>query len=448
MGGSNGQNSSLWQSRKSAAGMHIGFLTPEFPGQTHAFIWRERQILIDAGVKVDMVSTRLPPSQIMCQLWAKEAEAITAYLLPWRIQDIGIIAIEWLRAGPAGWLKCLACIVHAEGVSPSQRLKLVASAIIAGKLVHLSRVQGWSHIHVHSCAEAAHVAMFASRLSGITYSLALLGPTLEQYGPNQPLKWKHAAFGLVISRLLYEHVLNVLNGSLPPRVDFAVMAVDTEASRRSTPYEPWVGGRPFTIFSCGRLNLVKGHKYLIEAVELLKNRGLDVHLQVAGEDEAGGTGYRKDLEKLIQEKALTEQVTLLGSISEDQFHEYLQQVDAFAMGSLNEGISVAAMDAMSMELPVVMTRVGGMHELIDSGINGILVPSERSDELADAIAQIMQDPDFALSLSRNSRQKVVEKFDSRLGAKVLIENLEIVMNQESTPTHRKIPSFFAPSSKR
>lgn len=410
--------------------MRIGYFTPEFPGQTHTFIWRERQFLMEDGVEVDIISTSQPLAKLMSQSWAKEAQSLTTYLLPLTVEDgVGMVG-EILRAGPRGWMRCLESIILAKGVSFSQRLRLVAIAVISSKLAWLARKRGWSHVHVHSCAEAAHVAMFASRLSGITYSLALLGPTLEQYGPNQEYKWKHAAFGLVISKLLYNHVQKVLAGYLPPHVEFAVMSVDTAAFHRSQPYEPWSGERPFKVYSCGRLNPVKGHKYLIEAIGQLRQQGFNVQLQIAGEDEKGGKGYRKDIEQILKEKSLEDCVELLGSVSEEQHRHYLETADLFAMGSLNEGISVAAMEAMALEMPVVMTRVGGMHELIDSGVNGVLVPPEQSDELAQAIARIMQDEKFTLQLSKNARQKVVEQFDSRLGAKVLRENLEFVMSNK------------------
>ncbi len=427
--------------------IRVGYLTPEFPGQTHTFVWRERQFLTQAGVETDMLSTRRPTKKIMSHSWAEDAAANTTYLFPLSLQDVVGTVGEWLRAGPAGWYRCLSCIVQAEGVSLAQRLRLLAIAAISGKLAWLARTRGWSHVHVHSCAEAAHVVMFASKLSGITYSLALFGPTLEQYGPNQRMKWKNAAFGLVISQLLYNHVHQVLAGSLPPRVEIATMAVDTETFQRTKPYVPWNGDRPFKLFSSGRLNPVKGHNFLIAAVELLRNQGHDVRLEIAGEDEQGGTGYHQVIEHLIQEKSLTEYVTLLGAISEEAMREGLESADTFALASLNEGISVAVMEAMALQLPVVVTRVGGMHELVDSGVDGILVEPEQVQELAEAIAKIMQDSQFAQGLSQKGRQKVAEKFDSRIGAQVLLNNLKIVTNQTGfTQTGQKLESFAEPEA--
>ena len=61
----------------------------------------------------------------------------------------------------------------------------------------------------------------------------------------------------------------------------APMGVNIAEIKRSSPYKPWQEGSPCKIFAGDRLNPVKGHKYLIETVELLRNRGLDVRLQQA-----------------------------------------------------------------------------------------------------------------------------------------------------------------------
>jgi colanic acid/amylovoran biosynthesis glycosyltransferase len=96
----------------------------------------------------------------------------------------------------------------------------------------------------------------------------------------------------------------------------------------------------------------------------------------------------------------------------------------FALASLDEGVSVAVMEAMSMELPTVCTRVGGMHELIDSGTSGILVPARRPAELADALHGLLLEPERARALAAAGRRRVVAAFDHRIGARTLARCLE------------------------
>ena len=61
--------------------MRIGYLIPEFPGQTHAFFWREIKELERLEVEVQLISTQLPPADIVCHEWSAQAIARTRYLL-------------------------------------------------------------------------------------------------------------------------------------------------------------------------------------------------------------------------------------------------------------------------------------------------------------------------------------------------------------------------------
>ena len=401
----------------------IGYFIPEFPGQTHIFFWRERQILSEIGVETSLVSTRRPPKAISSHAWAKEAQKDTDYLAPLTLQDLAGIVIELLKAGPIAWLNCLSVIAKSKDTSLVQKLRLLMLVFVAAKLVRLAKVAGWNHIHVHSCADAANVAMFASILAGLSYSLSLHGPTLEVYGPNQEQKWHHAAFALAISEKLFRGAKDTLGGFLPRQVLVAPMGVNLDNIKRHNPYIPWESGL-CKIYSCGRLNPIKGHKDLIEMVSLLRQRGFDVCLQIAGDDEQGGSGYRQELEKIIQNKEMSSYVELLGAVSEAQVRQGLEEAHLFALASLNEGIPVAVMEAMAMEMPVIVTDVGGTSELVEDGLDAILVEPESPEEMADAIVKIIQNKELALSLSQEARKKIVAKFHHRVSAEALAGCLE------------------------
>ena len=65
----------------------IGYFIPQFPGQTHIFLWRERLFLAELGIETDLVSTQLPPKAIVSHVWAEEAKKNTVYLLPFAAKD-------------------------------------------------------------------------------------------------------------------------------------------------------------------------------------------------------------------------------------------------------------------------------------------------------------------------------------------------------------------------
>lgn len=409
----------------------IGYFVPEFPGQTHNFFWREINALEGMGLDIDIVSTKRPPSKIMSHTWTLEAQQRTTYLFP-PGENLIATFLEILRCGPRGWFRCLWAILRARGVTLSGRLRLIALAFIGAELSHLAKKHNWNHLHVHSCADAANIAMFASMLSGLTYSLTLHGPTLLLYGPNQEQKWKYAAFALIVSERLLNVVKDSLVGFLPKQIAIAPMGVDLLEIKRTNPYIPWKADAPCKLFSCGRLNPIKGHNYLINTVELLRQQGFDVRLQIAGEDEQGGSGYRRELENIIRDKSLTQYIELLGAVSEEQIRKGLEDAHVFALASLNEGIPVAVMEAMAMETAVVVTDVGGNSELVDDGVDAILVKPEDPEEMAEAITNVLQNKELALSLSKESRKKIVAKFHHRRSAEVLMRCLK-ELTQELVP---------------
>lgn len=399
--------------------MRIGFLIPQFPGQTHGFFWHERQALKDLGVETNLISTSCPPQEIISHDWSKQAQSETVYLVPFSLVDVFNAIKIILKAGAKSWLQCIKVVMEADNMSIQQKLRLIALIPVSAKLICLSKVQGWNHIHVHSCASSADIALFASLLSNISYSLTQHGPAFNTYGPNQAQKWKKASFGIFVSDVLFQDVRERIGGFLPDQISVVPMGVNIEAFSRHQTYMPWESHKPCQIVTVGRLNPIKAHTDLIEAVVKLVKKGFDVHLKIAGEDELGGNGYRVHLEKVIQEKGMTDRVQLLGAVSETSIRQHLQDAHIFALASLNEGTSVAIMEAMAMELPVICTAVGGTPKLIINGINGILVEPKNSEAIADSIAHILMDSKLALNLGKEARQTITEKYHHRCSAQIL-----------------------------
>lgn len=318
---------------------------------------------------------------------------------------------------PQRWWVCGQRILRSVGTTWGQKLRLMALVVLAVKLIRLSQLQGWRHVHVHSCANAAHIAMFAATLADLSYSLTLHNP-LAVYGPDQQQKWQYAKFGIVITQQIYQEVTQTLANHLPARLDISPMGVNNATFTRYTPYQP-VTTDTIRLFSCGRLNPCKGYFYLIMAVQLLCQQGLPVSLTIAGEDEQGGSGYRQDLEQLIADLELQAEVKLLGAVAEEVVKTQLEIAHIFVLASLAEPLGVAIMEAMAMEVPVVATWAGGVPELIDYGVEGILVPPEDPEAIAKAIQQIVQDPSLAQQLGQAGRQKVIQQFSYRRSAQVL-----------------------------
>lgn len=396
--------------------MKIGYFLPEFPGQTHIFFWRELKILRQLGVTADVVSTRKPERSIICHAWSDEAMRETVYLFPLRAGDVWRSAVDVFRAGRARWSKCLDAISTVRELNVRGKLRMFGLVLMGARLAQLARERGWQHIHAHSCADVAFVAMFAHLLFDIPYSLTLHGP-LSYFGPGQRVKWRYASFAIVITEVLKREVAMQLPDFPQSRIDVAPMGVDVKTFTRRKPYSPPERDGVLKLVSCGRLHEGKGHQDLFEAVALMRQRGVNLRLLVLGEGPA-----RTMLEDTIAALGLRDAVELKGAVSEEGVRDALEEAHIFVLGSREEGIGVATMEAMALEVPVIVTGVGGVPELVRDGIDGRLVRPRDPEGMANTIQSVAADPRIT-EFGKAGRQRIIEKFSSDVSARALAKRL-------------------------
>lgn len=393
----------------------VGYLVPEYPGQTHAMFTNEFDAVRGMGVDARMFSTRRPTRPN--EPWTESA-AETWYLYPLGVRRFAQTATWTLRAGTTRW-RAVVEALRRSGRPPSGRLGLLALAGLGASLAAHTAETGVTHLHVHSCGRAADVARFSRLWGGPTYSLTLHGP-LDDYGPDQSAKWAGAAFGTVITANLAGDVRALCGSALPPMA-VAGMGVDVTSLARTRPYVPWPGRGPARIFSCGRLNPSKGHLDLIAAAATLTAAGTEVELTIVGEDEHGGTGYRRVLEAAVVRAGMQGVVHLVGASSQETIRRHLHGAHVFALASRAEPLGVAIMEAMAAGLPVVTTRAGGVPELITHGRDGLLVPPQSPDALGHALRLVLQDGELATRLGRAAAASIAERMRRTSSARVLVE---------------------------
>jgi glycosyltransferase involved in cell wall biosynthesis len=392
--------------------MRIAYLVPEFPGQTHIFFWREMAALTRRGIETRLVSTRRPPNGLISHTWAAEAGAKTVYVGEMGVREALSATVEFARCGPTGWFRSI--IAAVSSCSAKKIPRNLALILCAARFAGIMRREKLSHIHAHSCGDSALLAMLTNRLSGVPYSLTLHGP-LNDYGDQQNIKFRHAAFAIAITRTLQESIREKLGSDAPAKIGVVPMGVDPAAFSRKTPFLPWDGG-PLLLFSCGRLNFVKGHQELIESVALIRLRGIDARLSIAGEDDLGGAGFRSTLTALIDKLDLRKEVTLLGAVSEHRVFEELQRAHLFVLASHSEPLGVAIMEALSCGVPVISTNAGGVPDLIDHERDGYLVEPKSAVAIANAVSSLIKRPALQQQFSTAGRNKIIEKFHSNVSA--------------------------------
>ena len=158
------------------------------------------------------------------------------------------------------------------------------------------------------------------------------------------------------------------------------------------------------IVAMGRLTAQKGFNYLINAVKILTDRGINCRLCILGE----GVDKEK-LQNQAVNSGIQEKVTFLGV--QRNPYKYLARATIFVLSSLHEGFPNALLEAMALGIPSIATRCPtGPDELITDGEDGLLVPPRDEKALADAIERLLKDEKLRTKLGANAKKKT-EAFD-------------------------------------
>ncbi len=147
----------------------------------------------------------------------------------------------------------------------------------------------------------------------------------------------------------------------------------------------------------------KNYPFLLDTFKALSRTYPNVRLLCVG----GGI-LLDAMRKRAQELGLSERVIFPGYAEDVQ--AYLDIMDIFVLCSLKESLPNALIQAMSMELPVLSSRVGGCPEVVDHLINGVLFEPKDGDEFKKWLIRLMEDKEFAANLTRKGRMKIEQTF--------------------------------------
>ena len=153
----------------------------------------------------------------------------------------------------------------------------------------------------------------------------------------------------------------------------------------------------------------KGADVLLRAWQQVDKQSNMRAILLVGGPAIAAEGFKRFSSSLVH----PDRVVCLGSLDSHEIPELLQRVDVLVLPSRKEGLPNVCLEAMASGVVVVATAVGGVPELIRHGANGILVPSEEPEELANAMIDLIRRPEFRLQLCVSARMTVETKFDSR-----------------------------------
>jgi glycosyltransferase involved in cell wall biosynthesis len=164
-----------------------------------------------------------------------------------------------------------------------------------------------------------------------------------------------------------------------------------------------------------------GVEFLIRAFAKIHTEFSLARLEIVGDGP-----QRNMLKKLCEDLDITNKVTFHGYINQhsepEKYMNLLQSFDIFAILSVldSETFGVAAVEASACGIPVIATRVGGLPEVVEDGVTGILVPASDSDKTAEALKKLLESKELRSSMGKNGRIKVLKQYDWKNNLQTMI----------------------------
>lgn len=157
---------------------------------------------------------------------------------------------------------------------------------------------------------------------------------------------------------------------------------------------------PNSLFFLGRLEERKGIDFLIRAIPIVKDRLNDIQLFI------GGDGVlRSYLENFIKKNNLERNLHLLGAVDDSALNEWYNKVSVVIIPSVFEGFGLTAIEAMACGTPVITTDVDALRDVVEDGVNGLLVKYNDVETLSEKILYLLKDKTEQLKFSLNGKKK-------------------------------------------
>lgn len=383
----------------------IAYLTGEYPKVSHTFISREIAGLRALELKVLTCTIRRAPAKDVVGADQLAEAAATFCVVEAAKSPRRLLAshLAVLRRAPGRWVAALrlAWRTRPPGTKAGlwQMFYFAEAAVLAEHL----RGQGVVHLHNHFASSSCSVAMLASEMAGIPFSITIHGPTelFEAGHWRLDEKIARARFVACISHFCRSQAMLFSDQAHWGKLRIVHCGV-TPANYGTRPR----GAFGQHVLFVGRLDAVKGVPLLLEAFATARGRHPDARLTVVGDGPARGA-----LETQAVALGIAGATTFTGYRSQAEVAALLEEADMLVLPSFAEGLPVVLMEAMASRIPVIASGVAGVPELVQDGVSGFVVPAGDVDTLTARLDRLLADPDLCRRMGEAGRVKVEAEFD-------------------------------------
>lgn len=270
----------------------------------------------------------------------------------------------------------------------------------AWKISRFLRRNSFDIVHAHS-AHAHSMALMARRFLRQKPAIAVTRQVMFPIKPNRLSRKKYSASGVryiaisaAVSDELRKAGVNESNITLIP-IGIDIKQIDSvDKSGKDAIREKFgIAPEDFVAGTVGTLIECKGQRFLLEAIPILRRHIPEIKCMIVGDGP-----LMKSLRSLAANLDITNQVIFTGFIPDA--NEMINAMDLFVLPSLSEGFSYAALEAMALEKPAVVSNVGGLKDLVRNGENGVLVPAGEPQQIAETVIKLYDNRPYAEQLAR------------------------------------------------
>jgi len=224
--------------------------------------------------------------------------------------------------------------------------------------------------------------------------------------------YKHIDLMLPVTHAVAEQIKKFIPEDIRPKVEVLYMGsdkVELLSDEEIQEYKDTLHvNNSFMIGLVGRINEFKGQYLLVEAMDILISKHLDIQAYVVG--HAMDTNYLKELKQDVEKRGLTDNFHFLGF--EKNPHRFMQACDSVIMASKCETFGLVSIEAMQVETVVIGANTCGVLEIIDDNKTGLLFENRNVQSLADKIEKLYEDLSLKEKIAKAGRIKAEDKFSN------------------------------------
>ncbi len=241
----------------------------------------------------------------------------------------------------------------------------------------------------------------------------ITGATIVHYTTEDEAERCHPFLGLKNSAVIISNGIDISKYN------------DLPAKENLSERYPILKGKKVVLF-LGRIHWIKGLDILSKAYGKLARQRKDVHLLIVG---FGEEGYEKKVRRWLEEEGVSKQVTFTGMLRGKEKLEVLAGSDLFVLPSYSENFGMAVVEAIACGLPIVISNRVGIYKEVARSKAGMIIETD-AEQLAEAMANLLDDPDTCKEMGENGLKLVKERFCLDKVAERMIDVYKGILNNK------------------